>query len=291
LIWKGVFIKNLYLRAFSVFTLFLFQSQAQAWYHRQFEVPALENSHKNLWEENAQREGLDPMGTKILIWNLYKGDKKSFRRDFLKLSHLHEILMLQEVYLDHRMTPVLKKLNHTMNFGISFLHKKKGKRIPTGTAISSQYDPSETIMLRSKHREPIARTPKVITISTYPIKNHRRELMLINIHGLNLARKKYLLKHLEDTVKYIRNHDGPILFAGDFNTRTKKRLKQVRAFFDQLGFTETEFTNGDNRMKSFGNILDLCFTRGLKIKRAYVFDQIKGSDHKAMSVTVQISDD
>jgi endonuclease/exonuclease/phosphatase (EEP) superfamily protein YafD len=76
-------------------------------------------------------------------------------------------------------------------------------------------------------------------------------------------------------------HDGPVIFAGDFNTNMPAKVKFLMKMTGALGMQSLEFKN-DARMKTLGQIIDYIFVRGLHPKDSSVLGHLKSSDHKAM---------
>jgi endonuclease/exonuclease/phosphatase (EEP) superfamily protein YafD len=88
----------------------------------------------------------------------------------------------------------------------------------------------------------------------------------------------------------IISHEGPVLYAGDFNTRTSTRTRYVKEQMKQLNFKEVEFIDGHHRMTwpLSKNYLDLAFVRGLEVRHALVIKDSKGSDHKPMIMELKL---
>jgi len=93
---------------------------------------------------------------KVFAWNIYKGRKDNWRNDFLKNSAGHDILLLQEAYLDPAMISVFEHdTPYRFDFAASFLDYDGDNIFPTGVAIGSLATPKEIAFLRSSGREPV----------------------------------------------------------------------------------------------------------------------------------------
>lgn len=253
-------------------------------------VPKLKKSHLILGEASTQ--ALNPDSIKVLVWNIYKGKNDGFYEDFTHYGSDRDILMIQEVV---NKKPVMDAIDHFTDFrfdiGISFRYRFK-KHIYSGTMIGSHVKPSYTKISRSRDREPVVNTPKVLTIGSYPIEGHK-DLLIINIHGMNVTSNKAFYRQVDDAIRAMSGHRGPIIFAGDFNTNRKARLRYLqRNLVERLGFTDMQFRN-DKRMRSaFTNlIIDFTFTRGLRVIDSEVLGELKSSDHKAMYFEVAVETD
>jgi endonuclease/exonuclease/phosphatase (EEP) superfamily protein YafD len=88
----------------------------------------------------------------------------------------------------------------------------------------------------------------------------------------------------------VSKHDGSVLIAGDFNTRTKERIRYMFDMMKRLKMKEVKFENGHQRMKAklTDNILDYAFVRGPEVKKALVVGNANGSDHKPMLIEMAL---
>lgn len=196
--------------------------------------------------------------------------------------------MIQEA-VTTEMEPFYALDGFRYDFGVSFAFRWNRDK-QSGTLLGSKVAPLETWIARTEDVEPVVRTPKVLTMGTYPIEGSEHPLLLINIHGVNMTNQRAFERHLELSLDQIGDHQGPVVFAGDFNTRTQNRLAFMRErLIEQAGFSEVEFRN-DERMRAFltGHILDFIFVRGLDVVDAEVLGQLESSDHKAMLVEVRV---
>ena len=100
-------------------------------------------------------------------------------------------------------------------------------------------------------------------------------------------------------VNTISGHNGPIIFAGDFNTRNKDRLSfLLRELKVKLDLETVSFTNEDKKEIKhflFSQIpLDHIFysSKELEVKQDSpdVLETIKSSDHKPLFVEFKVRD-
>jgi endonuclease/exonuclease/phosphatase (EEP) superfamily protein YafD len=153
------------------------------------------------------------------------------------------------------------------------------KRIPTGVLTASASAPEYTKALRSPIREPVINTPKMSLMSTYPLNGTGKSLMVVNIHGINFAGWRALKNQLRELEALMAEHEGPVIFAGDFNTWRVKRLKVLQEMASRLDLRQATF-DPDYRTRVFGHPLDHIFFRELSLEKAEVFENIASSDHK-----------
>ncbi len=275
-------LSNLKLLLVFLLAISSFQSQARRWgLAKKYTILPLAQSHETIGE--AALDELNPNSIKVLVWNVLKGERKNWDRDFRQLSSDKDILLLQEGYLNNHMKDTLYSMqNFQFDMGVSFIYNKDNNT-RTGSFIGSKVKPQEVSFTRTTDLEPFIKTPKTTTYAYYPIANSHKTLLALSIHGINFANHQAFVNHINQSVDMIKNHDGPVIFGGDFNTRTKKRTSHLRRLLKSLGLTEMSFRN-DKRMRAVkvGPILDHVFIRGLLVRDSEVLGKIKSSDHKAM---------
>jgi len=253
---------------------------------KRFVIPS---DDKVLIEINGSQKmnALNPDSINLFVWNMYKGDKPHWKRDFLNLSRGKDVLMLQEVYLDYQMASVMYSDDtFTYNMATSFIDTKN-RNSPTGVATASPVAPQHAYWVRSIDREPIIKTPKMLMITEYPIAGSGDTLLTVNIHAINFVSAKKLRNMLNQIEDAVRDHTGPVVVAGDFNTWSKKKTQYLKDMARHLGLSEVIFKN-DQRMKTFGKVLDYVLIKKLQVINSKVYGEIDGSDHKAMEVHLKV---
>lgn len=222
---------------------------------------------------------------KVLVWNMYKGAEESWAEDYKKIIQGQDILMLQELLTDDNMTPVFKADQERTYYLATSFFDKWNNLARSGVATASHYEALEVDWHRSFHREPVVRTPKMSSVVTYALEDSEKTLLTINIHAINFVSKSKLFHMVNQGLEAAAKHDGPVIFAGDFNTWSSGKLKGVYEMMKKAGFSNVKFEN-DERMKTFGRVLDHIFVRDLKINSSRVYGEIEGADHKAMEATL-----
>lgn len=249
---------------------------------RAFVIPPLEESHHTY--AVAESTALNPESMKVFVWNIYKAKNDGYHEDFARYGAGYDVFMIQEAMTTApELSSKLAMEGFRWDFGVSFGYRKNPEK-QTGTMLGSHVEPERAWIARTSDEEPIVKTPKVLTMAVYPIAGQEHGLMVINIHGLNMTNQKPFERHLLLAMDQVQNHQGPLVFAGDFNTRTKKRLAYMRELLiEKWGMTEMSFRN-DDRMRSWGtgHIIDFVFVRGLEIIDSEVLGKLESSDHKAM---------
>lgn len=228
---------------------------------------------------------LNPKEIKILVWNIYKGDKATFKTWFPLLNQDRDITIIQEMLL----TPTLKVMmnlflkDHVL--ATSFINDDNFR---TGVMTSSSVEAKEISFQVSEKTEPVVDTPKVALLTTYPIRKSNKELLVINIHAINFVDNKWFEKQILDLFKAVDRHldgqKGPVVFAGDFNTWNKNRYYFLDRFCRERGLKQATFVP-DRRMTFNGNPLDhVIYSPDLELTESKVLGNVDGSDHKPIVV-------
>ncbi|POB14874.1 endonuclease/exonuclease/phosphatase family protein [Halobacteriovorax sp. DA5] len=226
-----------------------------------------------------------PNEFKLTVWNMYKGKKDSWQIDFEELMNESDILLGQEFSFKGKMKERLfNPEDEEIILATSFISWGKHN---TGVTNISKYPTIQITPLRSKVREPFIRTPKLSLASQYKLEDGR-SITFINIHAINFVKKKSLKKQINQVVNYIRTTNGPVVFAGDFNTNSKSKIKMMRNILSSEGFQEVKYTGEDDRMKWLGNKLDYIWYRDLELISAKVRGDVEGSDHKPLQASFRI---
>lgn len=260
-------------------TLFLFPSQVEA---KRFQIPA---DPDVLYKINQGKNVsvLPREKFKILVWNMYKAGKESWHVDYPKLIKGMDILMLQEFFTTPRMVNVVAQDTERAYYLATSFMDKKFNNARTGVATASSYEFTKVGWHRSYYTEPIIRTPKMLGLASFDLSGTDKDLLTINIHAVNFVSTRKLQKMVRSGLEHAARHDGPVVFAGDFNTWSGKKQRMLFTELKNAGFKNVQFSP-DTRMRTFGKVLDFVFVRDLKILYSKVYGDIEGSDHKAMEV-------
>lgn len=277
-------------RIIFAFTILLtLQSQAHAHLvSRYFRKVPVDQAHVISGEANDRY--LNPESIKVLVWNIKKTQEVAWKDEFRSFAKNKELFLIQEAYPNELFLTTLAELgNYRWDMGISFTYRLYNN-LPTGTMIGSRVYPTLAFVKHTPDLEPITETPKAMTLAKYPVLGLEHELLVINIHGINFTSFSSFKRNIAQAEEEISKHEGPVIIAGDFNTRTKTRLYHLFSKMKALGLSEINFKNGDQRMVAVmtNNILDHGFVRGLTVKDAEVFGSARGSDHKPMVIEVAV---
>jgi endonuclease/exonuclease/phosphatase (EEP) superfamily protein YafD len=224
---------------------------------------------------------------KALIWNIKKAQFVNWKEEFQKFSEGQDLILIQEAFNKELFTSTLSSIEGFLwNMGVSFLYRSYGDT-PTGTIVGSTVEPTQVEVKHSPDLEPVVSTPKAITVVRYPVQQKNEELLVISVHGINVHTTGAFMRQMDDAVEAIRNHSGPVVFAGDFNTWNASRSGYLKKLCDELNLKDVEFINGHLRMKFRGYYLDHIFVRGVEVKHAEV-KASNGSDHQPLFLELEI---
>lgn len=233
-------------------------------------------------------KALNPNEINIFAWNMYKGRMEGWEQDYKKLTPGHDILLLQELWMDGPMLKVFKEDQvFSYHMATAFIDTEENNAA-SGVGIASEVRPTKTFFQRSKYKEPFIGTHKMVLFASYPLEGNSHELLTGTIHAINFVSAKKLRHQLQDAAKAIKAHNGPVVFGGDFNTWSDKKLEYLAEFAKDAGLTEVEFPNGNERMTGKGKFLDYLFVKGVDVHDSYVHSQYEGSDHKALYVKISV---
>ncbi len=235
----------------------------------------------NIIEEEV---AIYPMGFSILVWNMFKGAKVNWLKDFQDLSNGKEILILQEVFTSKKM---IQGFSETKDFNYVFATSFMDTSLQmkrNGVATAAKQISKKSSWQRSFYREPVIKTPKMTLFTKYKLAGIEEELLVGNIHAINFVSNKKFKHMIADAAQLLAKHKGPVIFGGDFNTWTKKKTRTMNRIMTGIGFKAVQFSV-DFRKKFLGKTLDHIWVKGLNVKSA-VAPVYPGSDHNPMEVSL-----
>jgi len=218
-----------------------------------------------------------PSTVSVLVWNLYKGQREGWRDDMLGLGKRADLIMVQEAVTTQDMLEVLQTLPSVRwQYAQSFSYS--GLEHSTGVATGASTSPLEVQFIRSIGREPLAGTPKMALLTTYPMAEGGSPLLAVNVHGHLAVSYEAFTRQMERIAEQVAAHRGPVVWAGDFNTWSVARYEAVRVLAKRLEMTPVEFVP-ERRTRVLGKILDHAFVRGLEVFSSRALRNVESSDH------------
>lgn len=220
----------------------------------------------------------------ILSWNIYKGRKSEYKKSFAVLAKNRDLIMLSEATTGSPVSDSFKIPGWEWHLAASFDMKND---IAAGTVLGSAARPHNVHFYRTKDIEPFVKSPKATVLAYYAVPGSAKKLLAISIHGINWDGDEALERQLNMILPEIKAHDGPVVFAGDFNTKNASRVVLTKRILGSVGLKQVPWQNPIKKKQ-----LDDAYTRGMKINRArLIHDYIdKGSDHPAIDLQIELTD-
>jgi len=233
---------------------------------------------------------------RIVNWNIHKeGNLSEWKK---VITHIvkdkkPDFILLQEVRLDGKVGDFISK---DLKYGWEFppnLYQGKYDAY-SGVLTASHIKPKMVESALSNGTELFSKIQKTVLFTKYPIGSPSLELLVVNIHGINI---NIDLDGFKEQIRYIAEvvmrHDGPVILAGDFNTWREARLDHLSKLVKEMELVKIDFgSNADYVETMFGNPLDHIFISKEKLEvikgSQDVIVDIKSSDHSPLFVELRI---
>lgn len=242
----------------------------------------VETTNCSDWKPVINNQPVDmlPRELDILSWNIQKARDTEWATDLARIAQDVELSFIQEARVEADIHEVYETdIHHSFAQGFS------SSRQVTGVMTLSSSMPRMSCSLTA--REPWLRTPKATNVSSFPIEDSDEDLLAINLHAVNFSLgAKPLRAQLDALSAILHQHQGPIIVAGDLNTWSQKRQKQVDEFMSTHGLESVTFEQ-DKRSRVFGRVLDHIYVRGLTSMHAETFS-VSSSDHNPIKVRLRV---
>jgi len=230
--------------------------------------------------DGSVHDELDSADIRLLNWNIQKGDDPDWATDLVTSEGNPHLMVLQEVPLNTIAWDQVAKDAHQ-----SFAPGYRTSRAMTGVMTVSAAKPMSQCNLVSL--EPWIRSAKATVITEYGLTDTDQTLLVVNIHAVNFTFGTQDFKgQIQEAMSVLRDHSGPILLSGDFNTWRPQRSRVLNELTDSLNLETLDFDE-DHRKRVFGQPLDHIYVRGLEVIAATT-REVTSSDHNPMSARLQI---
>ena len=230
--------------------------------------------------EARARQSLDPYWIELLNWNIQKGGSTDWGLELAELGQHADVLTLQEAPLVNAGWE-----DHVADDFHAFAPGYNTRQSPTGVMTVSTAAP--LVQCNLSAREPLLRTPKATLVTEYALSGRHETLLVINIHAVNFTLGLGAFEaQLGNAADVLERHDGPVIFAGDFNTWRQSRLEHLEVLIDSHGLAAVQFQD-DERKRFLGYPLDHVYVRGLEVVASETHDT-RSSDHNPMRVWLSI---
>ncbi|MDD3592186.1 MAG: endonuclease/exonuclease/phosphatase family protein [Sulfurovum sp.] len=215
----------------------------------------------------------------VLCWNIYKQNKKHFHfKHYLHTLHKEksiDICIMQEAAFSDQERFALEHCTYDAAANIEVNGGFYG--VLTASLVASK----RANAYLSEGRESLFGPHKSLLVSCYPLSDGR-ELLILNVHAINFRESRHYRRELEHFLLKVRDHKGPMIIAGDFNTWNNLRMKKLYLLCEGLELQRVPFSQ-DDKIKSFmGHHLDFIFFRGLELLEYEVIEEDTISDHNPL---------
>ncbi|EJG0647770.1 TPA: endonuclease/exonuclease/phosphatase family protein [Vibrio parahaemolyticus] len=234
--------------------------------------------------EFSGAKALDDNGElNLLVWNIYKQNRANWQSELELFSAGKQLLLLQEASMTDSFKQWLVDGSWVSNQVSAF------KALGSGAGVISiaQKQPIKACAYTSK--EPWLRLPKSALYSQYRLSNGE-SLAVINVHAINftVGTEEYT-SQLSALETLLKQHSGPIVFAGDFNSWSEYRITAMKQALREANLREVQFSPDHRTQFITGLPLDHVFYRGLTLKNAKA-PQSDASDHNPLLVAFTLND-
>ncbi len=249
-----------------------------------------------LSDDSYDKEAIINDSIRMLIWNIHKNRNLSeWKKEITHIVKEKEpnFILLQEVRLEGDVgTFISKNLKYGWEFSPNLYQEKYNAY--SGILTASRIKPKMVKPVLSNAAEPFSKTQKIVLFTKYPIGSVSLELLVVNIHGINIKIDLDGFKEqLCSIAEVVMRHDGPVILAGDFNTWRKARLEYLSKIVKEMELIKIDFGSKANYVKTmFGNHLDHIFVSKenfeiIKGSQDVIADS-KSSDHSPLFVELRI---
>ncbi|MEI6858945.1 MAG: endonuclease/exonuclease/phosphatase family protein [Shewanella sp.] len=217
----------------------------------------------------------------VSTWNIYKQKRQGWDKLLTSLNQASQLVLLQEVGLSPELRLNIQDFGGRVSMAKAFTlwNTSYGVMNLSRTEANSACAYTET--------EPFIRFAKSAIVAYYSLSNSE-ELLVVNLHGTNFEWDLTHYYHqFEPIALALSKHQGPIIFAGDFNTWRAKRLNFVTALTSRYNLSEINYRI-DERKRVFGFPLDHIFYRGLTLIEANSL-ATDSSDHNPITARFMIN--
>jgi len=224
-----------------------------------------------------------PTTFEFFNWNIKKAEfKDQWAKDFTNFVSQSDLVFIQEAMMDSYMPNIVKnQTGFCWDFAASFLYENNDA---TGVLSGATATARQVIFSRSPGRESVIKTPKMTLVTEYLLAGTNQTLMVANIHGLNATSNDLNRQQVEEVAKILGQHQGPMIFSGDFNSWNSGRLNHLDEILGAIGMKKIDFADDNRRLK-----LDHIYTRGLDVVKSDLHEAIESSDHKPLTATLRLS--
>ena len=242
---------------------------------------SIEHFRSALQQQSLPAQQLNPQYISMINWNIYKAQEENWSEDFSALIENRDLVLIQEAVNQPRVTQLLDHQHPYWHLNNAFYYEGH----EAGVLTASRRQAIFSCGIRTS--EPLIRIPKTVLINLYPLAGSEQKLLVANLHGINfsLGTGAYS-EQIEQMVRIIQQHEGPLIIAGDFNSWSEARNQILNNMIEGLSLQSLSYEN-HNRITLFGHALDHVFYRGLELIHEET-RQVSSSDHNPIKASFRL---
>ncbi len=212
---------------------------------------------------------------RVLVWNVQKGSSDQWIDDLRAMAVDSDLVLLQEARLHPGFAAGLSDM---LRWDMVKAWQLAG--VPTGVMTASNATPLSVRALEK--REPLLRTDKSALLTEYRLAGSELTLLVANVHAINFTADTGAFRlQLTAIAELVNEHEGPVIFSGDFNTWRHARRVIVNEIAKSLGLREVRFRGPRKQFGSYA--LDRMYYRQLDLLTSTV-PSLDSSDHNPLRV-------
>ncbi|CAM2770390.1 endonuclease/exonuclease/phosphatase family protein [Vibrio rarus] len=218
----------------------------------------------------------------VLVWNIYKENRDNWQGELTDLIDGKQLTLLQEASL----TDEFKDWLYQLDWIGQQVNAFDAFDVSAGVLNITHVYPKQACA--QLDTEPWIQLPKSALFATYSLSNGE-VLAVGNVHGINftIGTKAYQ-EQLQRLADKLKQHQGPILLGGDFNSWSAERMSVLSHIMASVGLKEVTFDKGARTKFMYGHILDHIFYRDLQLIKAEA-PTSDASDHNPMLAKFSIN--
>ncbi|MCX6124906.1 MAG: hypothetical protein NTV34_09190 [Proteobacteria bacterium] len=234
------------------------------------------SDRESIWRWGLAKENYLAENFTISIWNLWKqAGGHGFFKEFEFLCDSCDLFLAQEALISRSAIALFARPGCEAVHAATY-RRRDGCRdgVMTIARTAARGDP---IRIISATVEPLLKTTKAALLTYYRmISDVGPMLAVVNLHSTLMRRPRTARLEMLRIIEHLENHEGPIIFGGDFNTFSKVYLREVERALLLLKI-EHVYLPIDPR-KNLAK-LDQLFVRGLEVREIQVATNMIHSDH------------
>jgi endonuclease/exonuclease/phosphatase (EEP) superfamily protein YafD len=220
---------------------------------------------------------------RLFSWNVQKNTGADLLTDMARLAKGADLILLQEAT---RGLLAMSRLRD--RYYRAFSPGYRSSSVVSGVVTASKIPPLTQCSF--ENIEPWIRSPKATNVTQYSLGDRDATLLVVNLHLINFTvGVSDMEAQLNEALRVIEGHQGPVIVSGDFNTWSRSREKTVAVALARLRLTAVGFQT-DLRKRVFGRALDHVYVRGIEIVDG-TSHAVRSSDHNPISVLLRLQNE